>query len=70
MEIKVIYFDQKKNKSPEYFRKIQKNIVKISEHMIYCLNMESQYEDKMIEIRNLVELFFKIVNNLEDNYEK
>lgn len=38
--------------------------------MIYCLNMESQYEEKMIDIRKLIDLFFKIITNLEENYER
>ena len=32
--------------------------------------MESQYEEKMIDIRKLIDLFFKIITNLEENYER
>lgn len=65
--LKAIYFNQKKNKSPEHFRRIQKNVVKMSEHYIAAISSESEINERLLRIKSMIEIFWGLLEGLEDN---
>lgn len=69
VNLKCIYYDQRSNKSPDYFRKIQKNTVRLSEIILECLATEAETHDRILHIKSLIEIFWNLIAGMEE-YER